>query len=90
MKYRLYRNDCINLSEGCHIKDLRTLNRNLKDIILIDNSAYSFAYQLNNGIPIIPYLDNKKDDELMELENYLMELLNVDDVRIENEKNFRL
>ncbi|CAD8196658.1 unnamed protein product [Paramecium octaurelia] len=90
VKYCLYRNDCINLSEGCHIKDLRTLNRNLKDIILIDNSAYSFAYQLNNGIPIIPYLDNKKDDELMELEKYLMELLNVDDVRIENEKNFRL
>ncbi|CAD8200672.1 unnamed protein product [Paramecium pentaurelia] len=89
VKYRLYRNDCINLSKGCHIKDLRNLNRNLEDIILIDNSAYSFAYQLNNGIPIIPYLDNKKDDELIELENYLMELLNVDDIRIENEKNFQ-
>ncbi|CAD8196022.1 unnamed protein product [Paramecium pentaurelia] len=88
VKYRLYRNDCINLSEGCHIKDLRTLNRNLKDVILIDNSAYSFVYQLNNGIPIIPYLDNKKDDELIELENYLMELQKVDDIRIENEKSF--
>lgn len=42
--YRLFRNDCINLSFGCHIKDLRILNRNLKDILLIDNSAYSFAY----------------------------------------------
>ncbi|CAD8121609.1 unnamed protein product [Paramecium sonneborni] len=90
VKYRFYRNDCINLSQGCHIKDLRTLNRNLKDIILVDNSAYSFAYQLSNGIPIIPYIDNKKDDELIALENYLIELLEVDDIRIENEKNFKL
>ncbi|CAD8122575.1 unnamed protein product [Paramecium sonneborni] len=90
VKYRFYRNDCINLYKGCHIKDLRTLDRNLKDIILIDNSAYSFAYQLNNGIPIIPYIDNKKDDELIVLEKYLMELLEIDDIRIENEKNFHL
>ncbi|CAD8202117.1 unnamed protein product [Paramecium octaurelia] len=89
VKYRFYRNDCINLSKGCHIKDLRSLNRNLEDIILIDNSAYSFAYQLSNGIPIIPYLDNKKDNELIELESYLMELLKVDDIRIENERNFQ-
>ncbi|CAK61687.1 unnamed protein product (macronuclear) [Paramecium tetraurelia] len=88
VKYRLYRNDCINLSKGCHVKDLRSLNRNLEDIILIDNSAYSFAYQLSNGIPIIPYLDNKKDNELIELESYLMDLLKVDDIRIENERSF--
>ena len=38
-----------------HIKDLRVINRPLTDILLVDNAAYSYAYQLDNGIPIIPY-----------------------------------
>lgn len=42
-----------------HIKDLRVINRNLKDLVLVDNAAYSYAFQLDNGIPIIPYVDNK-------------------------------
>jgi CTD small phosphatase-like protein 2 len=31
--------------EGVHIKDLRVLaDRNLKDVVLVDNAAYSFGY----------------------------------------------
>lgn len=59
---RLFREDCIKVEPGCHIKDLRILNRDLKDVVLIDNSAFSYAFQIDNGIPIIPYLDNKKDN----------------------------
>lgn len=51
--HRLYRENCI-VSNGIFIKDLRTLtNRSLKDLIIVDNSVFSFAYQLDNGIPII-------------------------------------
>lgn len=36
-------------------------DRDLKDVVLVDNAAYSYGLQLDNGIPIIPYYDNKKD-----------------------------
>lgn len=59
---RLFREDCIKVESGCYLKDLRILNRDLKNVVLIDNSAFSYAFQIDNGIPIIPYLDNKKDN----------------------------
>jgi len=53
-----------------HVKDLRHLNRDLKDIVLVDNAAYSYAFQLDNGIPILPFYEGK-DFELSALEKYL-------------------
>jgi CTD small phosphatase-like protein 2 len=38
-----------------YIKDLRIINRALSDVVLIDNAAYSYYFQLENGVPIIPY-----------------------------------
>lgn len=39
---------------GFFIKDLRIIqNRELKDIIMIDNLAHSFGLQVTNGIPIL-------------------------------------
>jgi CTD small phosphatase-like protein 2 len=43
------------------VKDLRILNRELKDIVLVDNAAYSYAFQAENGIPIIPYFNGDTD-----------------------------
>lgn len=77
--------------EGVHIKDLRILaNRDLKDIVLVDNAAYSFGYQINNGIPIIPYYDNKADQELRFLTDYLKYLVNNNDVREYNKHFFKM
>lgn len=46
-----------------YIKDLRIFeDRNLADIVLIDNASYSFGTLLDNGIPIIPFYYNKEDD----------------------------
>ena len=51
--HRLYRDNCI-ITDNLYIKDLRILhNRRLEDILIVDNAAYSFAYQVDNGIPII-------------------------------------
>lgn len=45
--------------EGVYIKDLRVIaNRNMSDLIIVDNAAYSFGFQVDNGIPILPYYDN--------------------------------
>jgi len=59
--------------DGVHIKDLRVLNREAKDIVLVDNAAYSFGMHLENGIPIIPYYDNKSDKELKMLYDFLVD-----------------
>lgn len=51
-----------------HIKDLRVINREMSDMVLVDNAAYSYLHQLDNGIPIIPYYRGTDDFELKALE----------------------
>lgn len=56
-------------------------NRDLKDVVLIDNAAYSYAHQISNGVPIIPFNDSKSDREFLELTDFLLSILDVEDVR---------
>ena len=73
------------------MKDLRIItNRNLKDLIIVDNAVYSFGYQLDNGIPIIPFYDDTSDEELMHLIFYFNCLAQCEDVREQNRKAFQL
>ena len=60
--HRLYRESCVAQAQGVYIKDLRIFDIDMNDIILVDNAVYSFGYQLDNGIPIIPFRDDPKDD----------------------------
>lgn len=47
VSHRLFRGQCWQTEEGVYIKDLRALkNRNLENILLVDNAAYSYFYQL--------------------------------------------
>jgi len=60
ISYRLFRDYCVATEEGMYIKDMRIFtNRNLKDMVIGDNIMYSFGYQLENGIPIVPFYYNK-------------------------------
>jgi CTD small phosphatase-like protein 2 len=87
----MYRHHCVQTPEGIYIKDLRVIsNRNLKDIAIIDNAAYSFGFQLDNGIPIIPFYNDPDDDELLHLINYMDVLATTEDFRIENRNAFHL
>jgi len=88
--HRLFRDSCVVTDEGVHIKDLRVIgNRNLSDMVLIDNAAYSFGFQIDNGIPIIPYYDNKNDQELLHLIPYLKYLGSGKDMRELNKQTFK-
>ena len=88
--HRLYRENCI-LIDGVYVKDLRIItNRNLKDVVLVDNSAYCFAFQMENGIPIVSWYDDRTDSELVELAQYLSGLGRVKDVRDSNRETFHL
>lgn len=43
----------------------------LKDILVLDNNCLSFAFNINNGVPILPFYDNNADEELKHLTFYL-------------------
>ena len=87
-KYRFYREDCISIKGKIFLKDLRIFtNRYQENIIIIDNSLYSFANQLSNGILITSFYNNEKDKELINLKKYLKNIVDLDkDIRIVNEK----
>lgn len=90
--YRLYREHCVETEYGL-IKDLRIIeNRAIKDMLIVDNNALSFAFNVSNGIPILPFYDNKEDEELKHLTYYLncLREIHVDDVRAHNDEAFGL
>lgn len=63
------------------MKDLSRLGRDLKDVIIIDNSPSAYMFQQENAIPIISWYQNKSDKELIKLIPILTNLAKVDDVR---------
>ena len=71
-KRRLYRCSCIKV-EQFFIKDLDIiLDRDKKDVCIVDNSILSFAFDLENGVPISSYNGNEEDDkDLLYLVSFL-------------------
>lgn len=82
IQHILTRKHCLETKNGMMIKDLRIIkNRDLSKIVLVDNFAHSFGLQLENGIPILAYTNNKKDNELLGLTKFLNQIKDVSDVR---------
>jgi len=73
-----------------YIKDLRIFEDqwDMKDIVLIDNAVHSFGFQINNGIPMLPFYDDKKDTEMIYLAHYLNDLQRQADMRPMIERTF--
>jgi len=69
---------------------LRVINRSLADLVIVDNAAYSFAFQLDNGIPIISWRDDRTDQELNNLIDYMKSLSEERDCRLLNARTFHL
>jgi hypothetical protein len=60
-----------------------------ENIIIVDNSMYSFSNQLSNGILINSFYNDRDDRELFNLFNYLQQYIkNAQDSREVNEKIF--
>lgn len=87
---RLYRNSCIKIGKA-YVKDLRIFrNRSLASITIIDNSMYSFANQLANGILVNSFYDDEHDFSLNNSLDYLLNyVLLSKDVRFLHEQVFR-
>ena len=90
IKFKLYRQNCVNVNDILKVKDLRILkNFDLKNVVLVDNNMYSFAAQLSNGILINSFYFNKNDNELYNVYGYLMNYIyQAEDVRKVNEEFF--
>ena len=77
----MYREHCVQTSDGIYIKDLSVIkSHSLNQILLVDNSVHSFGLQLANGIPIVPFFDDSQDQELVHLASYALSLANVEDL----------
>jgi CTD small phosphatase-like protein 2 len=87
----LHRKNCMETQNGFFIKDLRIIsNRELKDIVMVDNLVHSFGLQITNGVPILEFLDNAQDTEFQGLQKLLIEASTKDDVREYLDEKLRL
>ena len=79
---RLYRADCIKI-DNFFIKDLDIiLDREKQDIVIVDNSILSFAFDIDNGVPISSFMGTETDDkELLFLYSFLEEAKDAEDIR---------
>lgn len=79
LRLRLFRESCT-YHNGSYVKDLSRLGRDMKDVIIIDNSPMSYLFQPQNAVPIKSWFDDMEDRELLELLPALEYLAKVDDV----------
>ena len=87
-KFRLYRDACIPIQQRLYIKDLRIIkDYDPMNVILMDNSLYSFMNQPSNGMLVNSFYTNHKDNQLISARNFLLKhILPCNDVRKECEK----
>ena len=78
--YRLFREHCQQTSNG-FIKNLSKLGRNIKDVIIIDNSPISYSKHVTNSLPILSWYDDMNDVELLNYLPILEMLVKSSDVR---------
>ena len=72
--YRFYRTHCV-MSRVCHLKDISRLNRDLRQMLIVDNVQENFSLQKENGIHIKGWYGDTKDTILINLEKLLLEMV---------------
>ena len=80
IKYKLTRQHCTFLN-GIYIKELKKLDRDLSDIIILDNSPLAYSFDNDNGLPIKAWYEDRNDNELDKIYTILEFLSKVKDVR---------
>ena len=87
----LSRKHCLKTHNGLFIKDLRIIiNKNQNNILIIDKNVHSFAFQIDNGIPLLPWDNDPNDLELNYLTKYLLNIGPQKNLKTINRNFFRL
>ena len=93
IQHRYYRHHATYIeSEDIFVKDLRIFEDavKLENIVIVDNYIHSFAFHLQNGIPIVPFYGEQDDQEFLKLIKYLIFLQGHESLQIANENVFFL
>jgi len=78
----LFREHCTYLEDQeSYVKDMSLMGRDLKDIIILDNSPTSYLFQPENALASRSWYDDFTDRELYDFIPLLANLSKVDDVR---------
>ena len=80
VKRRLFRDDCVN-HNGNLVKNLSNLGRDLKKVIIVDNSPVCYSLHPENAIAINSWFDDENDNQLEDVLKILEILEPMDDVR---------
>jgi len=70
VQHALFRENCL-FTGGKYVKDLSYLNRDLKNVIIIDTNPDSYALQPHNAIHINEWTGDPDDTQLLELVPFL-------------------
>ncbi|CAO3658438.1 hypothetical protein G6F70_007057 [Rhizopus microsporus] len=79
IQHRLFREACCDYKEG-FVKDLSKLGRDLKHVIILDNTPTSYSLHPSNAIPVSTWFNDQHDSELIDLIPFLEDLAKVEDV----------
>ncbi|XP_040009029.1 carboxy-terminal domain RNA polymerase II polypeptide A small phosphatase 2 isoform X2 [Xiphias gladius] len=76
---RLFRESCV-FHQGCYVKDLSRLGRDLHKTLILDNSPASYIFHPNNAVPVVSWFDDVEDAELLNLLPVFEELSQADNI----------
>ncbi|ORX92683.1 NIF-domain-containing protein [Basidiobolus meristosporus CBS 931.73] len=79
--HRLFREACYN-HRGNYVKNLSQLGRDLRQVVIIDNSPASYIFHPTNAVPITSWFDDPHDTELIDLVPFLEDLKDADNVTL--------
>lgn len=77
---RYFRESCAKQA-GNFVKDLRVVEPNLSDILIVDNSSSAYSMHSANAVPIEAWYDDPGDEELLNLLPLLHAIAPLKDVR---------
>uniref|UniRef100_A0A3B3SJE4 CTD small phosphatase like n=2 Tax=Paramormyrops kingsleyae TaxID=1676925 RepID=A0A3B3SJE4_9TELE len=63
---RLFRESCV-FHRGNYVKDLSRLGRELRRVIIVDNSPASYIFHPENAVAVQSWFDDMTDTELLDL-----------------------
>jgi RNA polymerase II subunit A small phosphatase-like protein len=81
--HRLFRDSCeFDVDALCFVKNLHKLGRDIKNIVIVDNSPSAYLKNVENAIPVVSWFSDETDHTLEDLIPPLREIANAEDARV--------